>query len=313
MSNEPNLIDTIKTGYTGLRCIICVNDEKLWTRGEKSIMKLYNIHGILLKSIATKSGERPHDITLTGNGDLLYTDAETKTVNRVKNKETEEVITLKEWKPYYICSTFAGDLLVTMFSDDETQSKVVRYKDFEESQTIQFDGEGKPLLSADYLKYITENRNGDICVADFGGSVVVVVDQDGILRFRYTGHPSTTKGPFNPYGITTDSHNQILVADLYNNCVHILDQDGQFLRYIDTCDLEKPWGLCVDTKDNLFVAECEGVFDQDEPTGPQTDTKGPFYPFDIIAGSQCQILIADVYNNCVYILNQDGHFLRYHL
>ncbi|XP_062618025.1 protein lin-41-like [Saccostrea cucullata] len=257
MSDEPSLIDTIQTGYSGLRCLVCVNDEKFWTRGEKSIMKLYNIHGILLKSIETKSGERPHDITLKLNGELVYTDTEARTVNRVKNKDTEEIIKLEGWKPYYICNTFADDLLVTMFSDDEKQSKVVRYKDLEESQTIQFDIEGQPLFSADYLKYISENRNGDICVADFGDSAVVVVDRDGNLRFRYTGHPSKTKGPFNPYGITTDSQSQILIADLYNNCVHILDQDGQFLRYIDTCDLEKPWGLCVDSKDNLFVAECE--------------------------------------------------------
>ncbi|XP_061171171.1 uncharacterized protein LOC133180716 isoform X1 [Saccostrea echinata] len=255
--DEPELITTIDTGYDNLYSLACLNDEEVWTMRYGKVMRLYNLQGKLLKSIKTKSGKRPGDITVTRSGDLVYTDRETRTINMVKNEQIQEVIRLQGWEPCNICSTSSGDLLVTMDSDDSTQSKVVRYSGSIEKQTIQFDSKNIPLYSSGSFKYISENRNLDICVADCVAKAVVVVNYAGNLRFRYTGHPSTNKRSFDPLGITTDSQSQILTADYDNNCIHMLDQDGQFLRYIDNCDLHDPWGLCVDTRDNLFVTECD--------------------------------------------------------
>ena len=54
----------------------------------------------------------------------------------------------------------SGDLLVITLSDDGKQTKVVRYFGSTQNQT-------KPLYSSGYGdKYLSENRNLDICVAD---------------------------------------------------------------------------------------------------------------------------------------------------
>eukprot|EP00105_Crassostrea_gigas_P023609 XP_011443516.1 PREDICTED: uncharacterized protein LOC105339609 [Crassostrea gigas] len=255
--DEPELVTTMKTGYKKLRSVACLNDDSIWTSGETNYIKCFNIKGSLLQTIKTKSGIFPSDIVVNSDRDLIVSDGANGTVYKVKNGQTEELIRLPEWTPINLCVTSTGDLLVTMFSDDETRSKVVRYSGSTEKQTIQFDDEGKPLYSGNsYNKYITENKNHDICVADCEAGAVVVVNQDGKLRWRYTGHPSVTKNnPFRPWGITTDSQSRILTADRDNHCIYILDENGQFLRYIDNCGLKNPIGLCVDNNDNMFVCE----------------------------------------------------------
>lgn len=87
-------------------------------------------------------------------------------------------------------------------------------------------------------------------MADIYNNAVVVVNQNGEFRFRYT--PSEL---FYPVGIATDSQRRILISGRDSDIIHIVDQDGYYLRYISNCYLQSPWGLCLDTKDNLFVAE----------------------------------------------------------
>uniref|UniRef100_K1PD14 Putative GTP-binding protein ard-1-like protein n=1 Tax=Magallana gigas TaxID=29159 RepID=K1PD14_MAGGI len=257
--DEPELVNTIQTGYLKQRNVTytCLHDGSIWTSGETNDIKCFSSKGSLLQTIKTNSEKGPNDIVVDNSGDLLLSNRKAGKLNKIKNGQTEEFFKLQGWGPCNLCVTSTGDLLLTMCSDDWTQSKVVCYSGSTYKQTIQFDDEGKPLYSGNTkIKYITENRNHDICVADCGAGAVVVVNQAGKLRWRYTGHPSITKNKtFKPRGITTDSQSHILTADGDNHCIHILDQNGQFLRYIDNCDLKIPYGLCVDNNDNLFVCE----------------------------------------------------------
>lgn len=48
-----------------------------------------------MREIHTKSGNKPYDIAVTKNGDLVYTDNEEETVNILRNNKTQTQIRLR--------------------------------------------------------------------------------------------------------------------------------------------------------------------------------------------------------------------------
>lgn len=272
----PQIVSDIKTEFwkkNKLDMVCCLTDEEIWTCGKENIIRLYNLKGELAFEIPTNSGHSPTGITMaTSNGYrfLVYIDCSDRTIN-ITDTSTyiHEIIRLGEWCPISICDTSFGTFLVILTFDNR-KTRIVRYSEIIVLQTIDITDSCRPLFSVygnvPSCKYICENRNFDICVSDCDHNVVVVLDHTGKIRFKYYGHPYREEEEFWPKGITTDSQSRILIADSNSPCIHILDKDGRFLRfiYVSTfktpygvyfCDFETPSGVCVDTRDNLFVVE----------------------------------------------------------
>lgn len=262
--DEPQIITDLKAEFweeNELKMICCLTDEKIWTCGEENLIRLYDLKGELAFEIPTNSGHSPQGITMaTSDGCrfLVYIDCFDRTLNIMKSNYVQEITRLGGWCPISICGTSVDAFLVIMVSD-YGQTNIARFFGNTVLQTIDITDSCPAFYSFDgsepSCKFICENRNFDICVSNCDNEVVLVFDHAGKIRFQYNGNPSPKHKEFWPKGITTDSQSRILIADCYIQSIHILDQDGQFLRFISISDFKSPYGVCVDTRDNLFVAE----------------------------------------------------------
>ncbi|XP_078330473.1 uncharacterized protein LOC144624512 [Crassostrea virginica] len=257
LMDQVRVIATIPTNYKPLWGVACVGGAEAWTYGKNQTITRIDIHGAVRDTVTTTCQYGPNDISVTRERELIYSDGISETVNIVRHGESETLITPPQgWIPWKLCCTRSGDILVHVFKGSGLQrkNKIIRYQVQNMKQEINKDGQGNPIFkNGGNPLYMSENNNGDVCLSDRNANTMVVVDHTGRVRFRYDGTPARREKSFAPRDIVTDALSQIIVADIDNNCLHILDQNGQFLTCVDVCGLKKPRGLSADSEGRLWV------------------------------------------------------------
>ena len=126
-----------------------------------------------------------------------------------------------------------------------------------------------------------------------------------------------------PYGITTDSHGRIIVADPGAMAVHIFDFDKKKYHRLGGGkgeDLLSPIGVAVDAQDNIYVTDSLSgkvfVFDADGKfrrfVGSVAKNEGFFKRATGIAIDQQQgeLFVTDTLRDKIFVMDLEGHMLR---
>lgn len=247
-----SLIQTIPGGFKPLSRVVKSRDGYLWTSAEMNVIKKIDMNGVVVETHSTGSIHAPFDITLNNTGDLMFTVMAAKELNVIRDQRSVTLIKISDrWTPRGLCSTAKNEVLLSMFKTGNPD-KVVRYSGSRVIQEISHDSSGYFIFKD--ASYLCENGNYDVCVSDVEARCVVVLKSSGIPRYKYSGRSQPS---FEPGSLACDSLCHILIADKVQNCVHIIDKDGQMLSVIDRSltTIHKPVRIWVDDEDILFVAE----------------------------------------------------------
>ncbi|XP_062587168.1 uncharacterized protein LOC134248800 [Saccostrea cucullata] len=194
------VLSTIQSPYRGsfylkeLWKINCMGKNLIWISGRDDTLRLIDRNGSLSHTVKTSYVVSAMTVNSNKETVFLIGWSDSK-VFIYRNKIFEILLELTDWLGRGLHYTANGDLLVSMHTQDGVQSKVVRYTGTTEFREIQYDSQGQHLFGSKTggMLNLTENGDGDICVAAFGCNAVIVVDSSGCLRFKYQGHSSNQR------------------------------------------------------------------------------------------------------------------------
>ncbi|XP_062586020.1 protein wech-like [Saccostrea cucullata] len=252
---EARVVSTIHVENSSvLNGIACINSEEAWiSECDDHVILRKNIHGDVTGSVQIH--EFPEAISSNTEGELYFTCWEKRSIMRYNENGFHKIHQFNDWLPKGLYCTSLGDLLVCMKSDSN-QSRVVRFKDNQITQTIQYNG-NNPLF--ENATFVTENRNGDVCVCNSRNESrdsIVVVSKGGLLKFVYESESASAT----LRGIATDSACCILFIYHNDQRIHMLDKNGKFLTFINACtDDYMYWnGISIDKDNKVWLAEIYG-------------------------------------------------------
>ena len=234
---------------TGYPSISCVDQSLAWVRTEEKELQLMDRGGSVTDTINTDFDI--YDTALTSDGELLLTDITNNSIRSVTKTKKINTLFKTTWRPFGLCCLPNNDIVVSFCLTNE----VTVYK-----------RNGKIRKKLDKIKFrhplkVTVNKvNKNIYICDketiYDGSTgkVIAVGSDGKLRYEYAGQGDIE---FTPADVCTDQMGHVLITDIVNHQIHILDQEGQFIRYIMTSQqgLRFPNTIAVDTEGYVWVGE----------------------------------------------------------
>ncbi|CAH1775523.1 unnamed protein product [Owenia fusiformis] len=107
---------------------------------------------------------------------------------------------------------------------------------------------------------VTSNSRYSVIVSDKGEHCVKMYNRNGDLVKSYGTKGSANNQLYGPYGVCTDSLDNIIIADNGNNRIHLLDPTGKFIKYLLTPEDNAglPVALAIDHNGDLLVGTDSG-------------------------------------------------------
>lgn len=260
----------VESGLENIEVLETTNDGHIWTAFRKEISEIGPEEKVIFKQ---ELDVVFNDIAVLGSNSIFLVESQTKTIRFLKIEAGEPVISifdvLSPDTPEKICiNTKTREIVTTVVSNKgilffkRARTSIKRYhysgKCIDE---ISPKHDGK--IAFDNSLDMVSNGNGDLCIVATKGPshFVVVFDHSVNFRFIYNGEEGK-QASFRPTSVCVDCDNNILSLDSNSRSIHIINQNGNFLKIFSpfNCDSATPKlkALCVYKEDKLLVGQDTG-------------------------------------------------------
>lgn len=236
------------------------NTKSLSVAGKEDawIVHDYNYIELISKSgnekKRAKLGFNVHSVGISKSGNLIL--GSYGKIYRLINEKLEELANVGTYIVHGICNVEDNeDILVCLWAYD--MGKVVRLSvNGEFKQTIEYDDNGYRLfISPQYITctplecdiWVTDNKTEQ--------KSVTVTTNAGKLKFKYKGPNFGLSKQFSPRDLVATSQGHVLIADYFNQTIHVVSTDGHFLKFLLTNDqgLQQPCVMSKISADTYWI------------------------------------------------------------
>ena len=243
----------------GIQTIEPVSASSAWIGQEnEDELKLISKEGSICDTVSHSYS----NIFIYDAESFVLANRETEVIRHLIHTGKSEIIFSSELSVVGVGRALNGNLLITLM-DELSGSRTPESRRLvqmvtpggELLHTYQYDKDGvTPALT--FIARTLQNYNSDVCVVTLEckeedgkeAGQICVFFEEGDLKFIYEGCGK----PFLTFDICADSLCNIICANAIDDNVHIIDSNGQFLKYLFTKETCIPDIRCIALKDNIL-------------------------------------------------------------
>ncbi|XP_060078522.1 uncharacterized protein LOC132558020 [Ylistrum balloti] len=257
---------TCKEMSPNIHALLPISATEAWICcgwGSKDI-HLYDVDGYKKASLTLDVGV--DHMVMTSSGDLLVSSYNGTVITRVDEHLQMTTFAVLNFIPRGMAVSDSREVYVCGVERLSGKSESNRYL------IVKMSEEGHVISDIDVAPHdphrIAVDSCGNMFFSDYNGSrrEFVVMDTVGNVKVKYNTPPGDPlDNPFYPLGVTRDRYGHVLVSDWNNDCIHLLDKDGNFVRYLlrSGDGVECPSALGIDREHRLWVGNgigCVSVY-----------------------------------------------------
>ena len=217
----------------------------VWVYDGDDTMTLYDEQLVEKKTRSKLSNL--HDMVLTASQDIIATDVGNKRV--IIKSPAGNVNTLcstAPLKPWGICINNRGQIVVAL--SFEKMLAIYSSDGLKVLHAIKKDKDGKPLFRR-LITQVKQNGMGDYVVSD--ENRIVCVSREGRFKWDYS------EGLSSVWGLVCDRHDNIIIADFFNNKILRLSSEGKLVITLLTAEdgISRPRSLSIDRHGQLWIGQ----------------------------------------------------------